>query len=95
MKKLFSVSLAGLFSISLIFLFVSSNSVSNQEGYAPQEEYAPNEVLVKFKKDVSKYSVQYIINSVQGKIITFRQKEIISDSPCPIMTPVSPYGIFI
>lgn len=89
MKKLFSVSLAGLFSISLIFLFVSSNSASNQE------EYAPNEVLVKFKKDVSKYFIQDSINSVQGKIITFRQKEIISDSPCPIMTPVSPHGIFI
>ncbi len=76
MRRLLLASLVGVFSLSLIFLFVSSKSVSNQEGYVPQEEYVPNEVLVKFKKDVSKYSIQYTIDSVLGKIITFRQKEI-------------------
>lgn len=69
MKKLLSVCLASLLSLFLIFLFVSSNSAKNQEGFAHQEEYVPDEVLVKFKKDVSTYFIQNAINSVQGKII--------------------------
>lgn len=78
MKNLLSVCLASLLSLFLIFLFVSSNSAKNQEGFAHQEEYVPNEVLVKFKKDVSKYFIQNAVNLVQGKIITFRGKEISS-----------------
>ena len=78
MKKLLSVCLVSLLSLFLIFLFVSSNSAKNQEGFAHQEEYVPNEVLVKFKKDVSKYFIQDAVNSIQGKIITFQGKEISS-----------------
>lgn len=90
MRRLLLASLVGVFSLSLIFLFVSSKSVSNQEGYVPQEEYVPNEVLVKFKKDVSKYSIQYTIDSVLGKIITFRQKEISAFQWDPDLSSVFP-----
>lgn len=79
MRKLFLVTLISLLFFSLIFLIGNIKSVANQEGNALQKEYVPNEVLVKFKKDVLKYYNQEVINSiisVQGKIITYLGKEI-------------------
>lgn len=76
MRKLFLAVLASMLSISLIFLFVSIKSVATQERNVLQEDYVPNEVLVKFKKDVSRYFIREAINSVQGKIITYLGKEI-------------------
>ena len=67
MRKLILLS---LLSLSLIFILNSDNPVSNQE------EYVPDEVLVRFKEAVNVYSVQEAIISVQGKIITFRGTEI-------------------
>jgi YbbR domain-containing protein len=71
MKKLVLVRFSCLLLISLVFLSVSSNSVGTQDGYVPQEKYVPNEVLVRFKEDINKYSIQGAIDSVQGKIITY------------------------
>lgn len=72
MRKIILVS---VLPISLIFLFTSNNSVISQKEYATLEEYVPNEVLVKFNKDVARYSIQDTINSVEGKIITYLKKE--------------------
>jgi hypothetical protein len=36
----------------------------------------PNEVLVRFKKDVGKILIQQGIELVQGKIITYGKREI-------------------
>lgn len=69
MRKLFVSILVSLLLFSLFFLFVNSISVSTQE------EYVPNEVLLKFKKGVSKNFIQDAINSIQGKIITFQAKK--------------------
>jgi subtilisin family serine protease len=76
MRKLILTSLATLLSITLIFLFLRSNPGATQSEYVPQEDYVPDEVLVKFEKEVSKYDIQDAINSVQGKIITYQNKEI-------------------
>lgn len=76
MRKLFLIILASVLSLSLIFLFVNFKSVATQERNILQEDYVPNEVLVKFKKDVNRYFTQEAINSVQGKIITYLGKEI-------------------
>ncbi len=72
MRKLFLTSFLSPF---LIFLFISSNSVTSKEENVPKEEYIPNEVLVKFKKDVSKYFIQDAISSVEGTIITYKKEE--------------------
>ncbi|MGB2844259.1 MAG: S8 family peptidase, partial [Candidatus Aminicenantaceae bacterium] len=76
MKKKIVSRISILSLLSLIFLFVSSNSVTTQERYSFQDEYVPNEVLVKFKKDVGKYLIKEGINSVQGKVITNLGEEI-------------------
>jgi len=76
MRKLILACLTSLLSFSLIFLFVSSNSIPTQEEYFSQERYVPNEVLVKFNEDVNKSFVQDAINSVQGKVITYLGEEI-------------------
>jgi len=55
---------------SLVFLLVGSNPIQTQK------EYVPNEVLVKFKRDISVYSIKEAITYVQGKIITYRRVEI-------------------
>jgi len=76
MKKKIVSSISIISLLSLIFLFVSSNSVMTQERNSFQDEYVPNEVLVKFKKDVGKYLIKEGINSVQGKVITNLGEEI-------------------
>ena len=76
MKKLISLSLGSLLLLSLIFLFVSTNTIATQENHVHREEYVPNEVFVRFKKGVHRFFIQEAINSVQGKIITYLRKEI-------------------
>ncbi|GAH37440.1 unnamed protein product, partial [marine sediment metagenome] len=76
MRKTALGSLASLLLLPLIFLPVSNNPIATPEVYVHQEEYVPNEVLVKFKKDISKESIQEAINYVQGEIITYLGKEI-------------------
>ena len=62
--------------LSLIFLFVSSRSFETEEAYGLQKKHVPNEVLVKFKKNVPKDLIRNAIQSVQGKIITYLGEEI-------------------
>ena len=76
MKKLSQVCLAIFLSLLLIFLFASSRSDAIQEEVVVQEEYVPNEVLVKFKENVSDYFIQNSISYVGGKIITYLKQEI-------------------
>jgi len=65
-----------LFATVFLLLFFHSCKSPFSEKFGEIEEYAPNEVLVKFKEDVSKYFIQDAINSVQGKIITYLGEEI-------------------
>jgi len=65
-----------LFATVFFLLFFHSCKSPFSEKFGEIEEYAPNEVLVKFKTDVSKYFIQDAINSVQGKIITYLGEEI-------------------
>jgi len=78
MKKSFFIG----FSISFFSLFVlfsgGRHSVATQQEFLSQEEYVPNELLVKFKKDIERTLVQQAIESVQGKIITYLGWEISS-----------------
>lgn len=76
MRKLLSTILASLLSLILIFLFLSSKTDATQKKYIPQDEYVPDEVLVKFKKNVGKGFIRNVIKLVQGKVITFQKKEI-------------------
>jgi hypothetical protein len=72
MKKIY---LSGLVIFILIFstffLFKSINLSPAQIDYAYQEEYVPNEVLVKFKKDIPNYLIKQSIDSIQGVSIKF------------------------
>ncbi len=65
-----------LFATVFLLLFFHSCESPFSEKFGEIEEYVPNEVLVKFKEDVSKYLIQDAINSVQGKIITYLGEEI-------------------
>ena len=65
-----------LFATVFLLLFFYSCESPFSEKFGEIEEYVPNEVLVKFKEDVSKYLIQDAINSVQGKIITYLGEEI-------------------
>lgn len=76
MRKILSISFTGLLFLGIFFLSSSSNSTATQERFAYNAEYVPNEVLVKFKKDVGKIIVQNTLGSVQGKIITYLKEEI-------------------
>ncbi|GAF91724.1 unnamed protein product, partial [marine sediment metagenome] len=58
MRKMFLLCLTILLSFSLVFLSISSESAGKQEGNILQEEFVPNEVLVRFKKDVHKNIIQ-------------------------------------
>jgi len=73
-KKVLTWFLSLLFPC-LTFLFINNNSKANQDEYIRQE-YVPNEVLVKFKEDVKKPVIQYVLNSVQGRIITYLKDKI-------------------
>jgi hypothetical protein len=76
MKKSLFSTLTILLFLSLIFLLLNSRPASNQEVYTAQEEYVPNEVLVKFKADVGRNLIRGAIDIVQGKIITHLGREI-------------------
>ena len=73
MSKKFIALFATVF---LLLFFLSCESPFSEKFGEIIEEYVPNEVLVKFKEDVSKYLIQDAINSVQGKIITYLGEEI-------------------
>lgn len=76
MRKTHFLILSTFILFSLIFLFISDDSVATQKGDIIQEGYIPNEVLVKFKKHVGRYFIQDAVNSVQGKVITYLSEEI-------------------
>ena len=73
MSKKFIALFATVF---LLLFFHSCKSPFSSISVSNQEKYVPNEVLVKFKEDVSKYIIQDAINSVQGKVITYLGEEI-------------------
>lgn len=75
MRKKVLICFLSLLFPCLAFLFMNNNSKANQEEYIRQE-YVPNEVLVKFKEDVKKPVIQYALNSVQGRIITYLKDKI-------------------
>jgi hypothetical protein len=75
-KKSLIVVLSSLLFLTLVFLFTDNTLSPAPQEYISQEEYVPNELLVRFKKDVSKYLIQVNIDSIQGKVITFRGEEI-------------------
>jgi len=78
MKKIYLSGLVIFILIfSIFFLFKSINLSPAQIDYAYQEEYVPNEVLVKFKKDIPNYLIKESIDSIQGKIINYLGKEIV------------------
>ncbi|MFQ6070601.1 MAG: S8 family serine peptidase [Candidatus Aminicenantales bacterium] len=76
MRKILLTTPLSVFLLSLAFFLISIKSDATQAQYLPREDYVPNEVLVKFKEDVSIDSIQEAINWVQGKIITYLGKEI-------------------
>ena len=77
MKKLYFGSVFSfLLILSSIFLLLNRSSIAVQEGYESQDEYVPNEVLVKFKQDVDDYFIQNAVISVDGKVITYLKEEI-------------------
>jgi len=76
MKKLFLLGPMMALLAFFIFSFKSSTSTPAQNEYA-QQEFVPNEVLVKFRKNILDNFIKESINTVQGKIITFLGKEIV------------------
>jgi len=76
MKKVFLLSVSTVLCLFLAFLSVKTSLVATQEVFNTFEEYVPNEVLVKFKKDIGKYFIEQAIDSVQGRIVTHLGKEI-------------------
>jgi len=74
MKKNFW--LLGLASLVFIILSASRYKGTTQEADLFAEEYVPNEVLVRFKEDTGKHIVQFGVDSVQGKILTYLGNEI-------------------
>lgn len=71
-----------LLSLMTIILLVGATSVSKsiratQETISGTAEYRPNELLVSFRPEVSTaVQVRAAIDAVQGKVITFRKRQI-------------------
>ncbi len=78
MKKLHFLFLSILFLSLLAFLPGTKHSAAVQEWSSTQEEYVPNEVLVKFKKHIPRTLIQQDIDLVQGKLVTYLGREIIT-----------------
>lgn len=76
MRKSFIFVSSSLLFLSLVFLFTNNTLSPALQEYISQEEYVPNELLVRFKKGVSKYLIQEAIDSIEGKIIPYSGKEI-------------------
>ncbi len=76
MKKFHFLLLSILVLSILAFFSGIRHSAATQEGFATQEEYVPNEVLVKFNKDVPRTIVKQDIEYVQGRIVTYLGREI-------------------
>lgn len=76
MKKFNFLFLSLLFLCLFAFLAGGKRPESTQAEPSIQEEYVPNEVLVKFKKDTARTLVQQGIELVQGKIQTYLGQEI-------------------
>ena len=76
MKKIFFMASVILLFLLTMFLFTNIKSETTQEGNSSQEDYVPNEVLVKFKSDVSKYVIQEAVHYLQGKIINYLGNEL-------------------
>jgi subtilisin family serine protease len=77
-KKVNLISIAILLSFFSIFLIIGTKSIAKQERDIRHEEYVPNEVLVRFKRDIPRYLIQNTIDSLQGKIFTYMKEEISS-----------------
>jgi len=76
MKRLSFISLLAFLFVILVFIFLKHNVSGSQKEYVAQEDYVPNEILVKFEKEVNKSIIQNAVNSVQGKIITYLGEKI-------------------
>jgi len=74
MKKILLLGLVIICIAILFYLPTRSKSI-----YV-QEEYVPNEVLVKFKRGIDKSDIRSAINSIQAKIIINRGNEITPSS---------------
>jgi subtilisin family serine protease len=78
MRKKTYFCLLLILSLFLIFIFMLSESGRSQEKTIFQGEFVPNEVLVRFKRDIPRYLIQNTIESLQGKIFTYHREEISS-----------------
>ena len=58
MKKSFFIGFPIFFLLIIVLVNGGRNPASNQEEYSSQEEYVPNELLVKFKKNTEKTKIQ-------------------------------------
>jgi len=76
MNKSRSLALSLLFLSLIILLVVGGHPGNNQVETSAQAEFVPNEVLVKFKKDVGRVLIQQGIDLVHGRIITYLGREI-------------------
>lgn len=78
MKK-YVVSMS-LISFIFLFLIFFGGHYSGRAQAKPtiQDEYVPNEVLVKFKEGTGRGLIQYGIEAVQGRIKTYLKREISS-----------------
>lgn len=76
MKKTLSISSSLLIFLLSVFLFANLRSGENQEEKSSQLEYAPNEVLAKFKNNLGKYSIQNAVLYLQGRIMDYLDREL-------------------
>lgn len=78
MKKMLTI-LFILVILSPLHLLLSRDEVGliqSAESPVSIPEYSPNEVIVKFKKDVRAESILLTIESLQGKIVTYLGREL-------------------
>lgn len=76
MKNVLFMTSVMLFLLLSVFLFANFRSGENQEEKSYHLDYVPNEVLVKFKSDLGKYSIQNAVLYLQGKVINYLESEL-------------------
>jgi len=88
MKKIQFLFLSLLFLSLFVFLAGGRHPGRVKVESSIQEEYVPNEVLVKFKKDIGRSLIQQGIDLVQGRIKTYLGSEIATwewDAEIPVL----------
>jgi len=76
MKKVFSMASVLTFMLLSAFLLANLKPREYQEEKSTELEYVPNEILVKFKSNIGRISIQNAVLYLQGRVVDYLGREL-------------------